>query len=198
MRPSRSDRGVLWAVLIGAVAYAAVALVTGATHSMQVFFVAGETPVALLTSVEVPQTEGTATMISGAFTDASVTASGLSGFARGMLGTGVLLGMLTALTVSLALAYFCVSLLRKRPFRRSLTIAALIAGAALLFGGLLGQAATGFGTMQAALDLDSAAEIFEVGFWFDVTPLFGGFAIMALGVAFQLGERLQRDTEGLV
>lgn len=198
MRPSRSDRVVLWVILVGALAYSAGTIVVGGTQSMQTFFAAGETPVALLTSVEVPTTEGDATIVSGTFTDTSLTVSGLSDFARGMLGTGVVLGTLTALAVSLSVAFFCGSLLRRRPFRRSLTITALVAGIALLFGGLLGQAATGFGTMQAAFDLDPSGAIFDPGFWFDTTPLLGGFAIMALGIAFQLGERLQHDTEGLV
>src|SRR5690606_14273161 len=112
--------------------------------------------------------------------------------------TGAVLAVVANLTVSLAVAYFCWSLLRARPFRRSVTVTALVAGMALLFGGLLSQAATGFGTMQAALDIDPTHSVFDVGFWFDPAPLFGGFAIMALGIAFQLGERLQRDTEGLV
>lgn len=199
MRVSQGDRVVLWFVFAGALAYSLVTLVFGAGHSAQLIFAAGETPVSLLASVPAPTDfDGDAVIVSGGFTDASLTVSGLSTFARVMLSTGAVLAVVATLTVSLSVAYFCWSLLRARPFRRSVTVTALVAGMAMLFGGLLSQAATGFGTIQAAADIDPDHAVFDMGFWFDPAPLFGGFAIMALGVAFQLGERMQRDTEGLV
>lgn len=199
MNVSRGDRIVLWFVLAGALGYSLVTLIVGAGHSAQVMFAAGETPLSLLASTPAPtDLGGGAAIVSARFTDASLTVSGLSTFARVMLSTGAVVGVITSLAVSLAVTYFCWSLLRARPFRRSVTVTALVAGIALLFGGLLSQAATGFGTMQAASDIDPAHAVFDMAFWFDPAPLFGGFAIMALGVAFQLGERLQRDTEGLV
>jgi hypothetical protein len=198
MKASRQDRVVLWFVLVGAIVYSLVTLVFGVGHSVQVMF-AAETPVAMLTSAPVPTNlNGDATIASGSFTDAALTVGGLSDFARVMLSAGNLLGVLTSLAVSLAVAYFCWSLVRARPFRRSLTIATLTAGMAMVFGGILSQAVTGFGTMQTALDIDPTQAVFDVGFWFDPALLFGGFAILALGIAFQLGERLQRDTEGLI
>ncbi|MHA6693381.1 hypothetical protein [Homoserinimonas sp. A520] len=199
MKSSQSDRIALWLVLLAALAYSVATLIFGMAHGAQVAFAPGETPVGLLASAPVPtDLDGEATIVSGSFTDASLTVSGLSTFARVMLSIGVAVGLVASLAVSLAIAYFCWSLLRARPFRRSLTVAAIIAGTALSVGGLLGQAAIGFGTMQAALDVDPAGAVFEAGFWFDPAPLLGGFAILALGIAFQLGERLQRDTEGLV
>lgn len=199
MKGSQGDRAVLWTVLVGAIAYALVTLIFRAGYVTQVMFAAGETPVALLTSAAVPtDLGGDATIVSGSFTDAALTVSGLSTFARVMLSIGAGVGLIASLAVAVAVAYFCWSLLRARPFRRSLTIATLVAGTAMSIGGLLSQALTGFGMMQAALDIDPAVTVFDVGFWFDPAPLIGGFAIMALGIAFQLGERLQRDTEGLV
>lgn len=199
MRASRGDRAVLWVVFGGALLYSAITAALGAIRSYVTFVAAGETPVALFASQEVPTgLGGSAAIVSGSFTDAALVVTGLSDGVRALLGTGAVLATLTSLAVSLAVAYFLWALLKERPFRASVTVAAMIAGGALLLGGLLHQAVTGFGTMQAAVELDPEGAVFDIGMWFDLTPLFGGFAIMALGFAFQLGERLQRETDGLV
>ena len=76
------------------------------------------------------------------------------------------------------------------------------AGFALVLGPLIGTAAQGFGSMEAARTTnDALGGILLVGFgvdgWGFAVPLVG-FAVLALGYVFQAMRRMQRDTEGLV
>jgi uncharacterized membrane protein len=76
------------------------------------------------------------------------------------------------------------------------------AGFALVLGPLIGTAAQGFGSMEAAHTTnDALGGILLVGFgvdgWGFAVPLVG-FAVLALGYVFQAMRRMQRDTEGLV
>jgi hypothetical protein len=66
-------------------------------------------------------------------------------------------------------------------------------------GGLLGQAvrANAFSEIVSELDLESAGlPGFEMTV--DLAPLGWGFALAVVAGAFEIGQRLQRDTEGLV
>jgi hypothetical protein len=53
-------------------------------------------------------------------------------------------------------------------------------------------------TVNGALSAVSDYTYDGVVFSTDFVPLFGVLALAAIGAAFQIGERLQRDTEGLV
>lgn len=190
--PSRGDRVALWLILAGAAAFSALTVVFGLLHGIGLF-VSGQAAVTLLTASELPA-DVSALVVAGEFSHATVVAE-LSAGARALLGTGALLATLTSLAVSLPIAYLCWSLLHRAPFRRSLFIAVLAAGAALSIGSTLHQAVTGFGQMMAGAELGAP---FLVGFEFDPVPILGGFAVLALALAFQIGQRMQRDTEGLV
>jgi hypothetical protein len=95
------------------------------------------------------------------------------------------------------LALFCVNVTRGRAFAAS-TVRIVFAGVAVLFAGwVLGslfQTMGVNGTLAAVSDRQYAGVLFQT----DFTAVFGILALGAIGAAFQIGHRLQRETEGLV
>ncbi|MCR2808128.1 MULTISPECIES: hypothetical protein [unclassified Microbacterium] len=161
----------------------------------------GRTPVGLLTDAEVPHvgSAGGAGIESATFESAWVIATGLSDSTRGLVAAGVGFGALTAAITAGAVAYFFLLLLWKRPFHRSLVVATQIAGSALLLGSLLSGGLGGLGRMMAASELNPiAGDVFLVAFSFEPGVLLAGVAVLALSFVFGRGQRLQRDTEGLI
>jgi len=164
----------------------------------------GETTMSLLTRAEVPyryeaHTDAGAGIMSAGFDSATVVAGGLSDGTRALLTGGVIAdAVATAVSIG-AVAWFLLLLIRNRPFHRSLVAASLAAGSALLIGGILSAGLGGLGRMQAAVELNPlAGGVFKVGFLVDPWPAVAGLGVLALAFVFRRGERLQRDTEGLV
>jgi hypothetical protein len=129
---------------------------------------------------------------------AAVTADSISAGARAWLAAGDILGGIVGAVVAIALALLLWRLAQGRPFHRSLFGAALLAGATMTLGGLLGIFASGFGAMQVAFEVDPDGEVFTPGFEFDPAILSAGMVALVLAFVFRAGTRLQRDTEGLV
>lgn len=95
------------------------------------------------------------------------------------------------------LILFCLRVARGRTFERG-TVRILGAGAVvLLVGWGLGSL---FRTMGVNGTLAAVSEGTYEGILFetDFAPFFAALALGAIGAAFQIGHRLQRDTEGLV
>ncbi|WP_454295437.1 hypothetical protein [Salana multivorans] len=96
-------------------------------------------------------------------------------------------------------AYVLWGIVRHRPFHRRSHLAAIVAGASLTFGSLLSQGVGGIGLMMAADELnDALGGVALPAFELDPLPIISGLAIVALSYVFRAGERLQRDTEGLI
>ncbi|HWM35118.1 MAG TPA: hypothetical protein VNR36_12885 [Pseudolysinimonas sp.] len=129
---------------------------------------------------------------------ATVTAEGISAGARALLAAGDILGASVGAVIAVAIAMLLWRLAQGRPFHRSLFGAALLAGSTMTLGGLLAIAAHAFGAMQVAVEVDPAGDVFTPGFEFDPTILAAGAAVLLLAFVFQAGNRLQRETEGLV
>jgi hypothetical protein len=66
-----------------------------------------------------------------------------------------------------------------------------------MVGGVLGPLVYSFARAEAVQYLD-APELMPWGLVIDLGPFGWGLALAVIVAAFQLGERLQRDTEGLV
>lgn len=95
------------------------------------------------------------------------------------------------------LCLFCFNLARGKAFTRS-TVRIVVAGTAVLLAGwVLGSLFETMG-VNGALSAVSDYTYDGVIFQTDFTPAFGVLALGAIGAAFQIGHRLQRDTEGLV
>ena len=56
----------------------------------------------------------------------------------------------------------------------------------------------GFSTWLALDELRLDPLQFPLEMHFDLLPIMAGFALLLVASAFQLGERMQRDTKGLV
>jgi len=128
-----------------------------------------------------------------------VNADGLSTGTVWALAGGDFFLALTIGCVTFCFAYVLWRVAQRRPFHRTTQVAALVAGCAIALGSILSQGIGGLGQMMAASDLSAAlGDVTSPGFLFAPLPIVLGFAIMALAYVFRAGERLQRDTEGLV
>lgn len=95
------------------------------------------------------------------------------------------------------LGLFCWNLARGRAFARA-NVRLIWWGVGVLgFGWFLGSMLTNM-TVNGALSAISDYEYEGVIFQSNWAPLFGVLALGAIGGAFQIGEKLQRETEGLV
>lgn len=108
----------------------------------------------------------------------------------------VVVGLTTLAAITL-LCLFCLNLARGRAFSASTVRIVFTATVVLLVGWVLGSLFRTMGvngTLAAVSDRSYEGVLFET----DFLPLFGILALGAVGAAFQIGHRLQRDTEGLV
>jgi hypothetical protein len=137
--------------------------------------------------------------LTGTFATANVDVTGLSGQAVGFSLAAAIANALTELALCALIAILAWRLLRRGFFRRALSNAVAAAGTVLAGGSIVSQACIALGTSQAALDINGPGK----GYWpleasFDPTiPVFG-IVLILVGLAFEYGTRLQKDTEGLV
>jgi hypothetical protein len=97
----------------------------------------------------------------------------------------------------LLLCLFCLNVARGRAFSRA-NVRIIFAGTAVLLAGwIVGSLFTTMtvnGALSAISDYGYEGVLFET----DLAPAFAVLALGAVGAAFQIGHRLQRETEGLV
>ena len=145
-----------------------------------------------------PDATGQPRVLSGQFTQASASIAdlGLAPRALHAAGSGIL--ALTAVTVAVALAYLCWKLYKRQPFIAATTRTIQVAATALLVGGFAGPALLGFSAWTAIDQLGLDQDLVPLSLQINLIPVAAGVALAIVATAFQLGERLQRDTEGLV
>ena len=143
---------------------------------------------------------GTATILSGSFASADLIVTGASSTARALLGTGILVTGIMHVTLAVAFALLCLSLVRGRPFTRSMTWLLTAASAILILGGVLGQGFIAFAQFMVAAELtgDSLDGAFPIAADLNFLPILVGIGLGAVASAFEIGQRMQRDTDGLV
>ncbi len=157
--------------------------------------------VTLLADRDLPVTPGDGVVAAGVET-VTVQTDHLAASARIMLAGGSVVLGITAVLVGAALAWLLIATAGGRTFRPTLRRFSTIAGCALLFGPMLGTSLSGFGQLEAALELNPAVDDiliagFEFSAWGIALPIVG-LGVICLGYLFQRIERLERDTEGLV
>jgi hypothetical protein len=194
-------RGFTWLLLIGAVIFGALAASIG-TVSLIGQLIRDRFNITLLVDAPLPDaaSAGSAQVTAGGFSTADVTVSGLSTLPRFLITLEGATALATGLLVSATIAYFCWSLLRRRPFSRPVFWLVALVGYALVLGTILGQGFGGLGRMIAAGELNQTP---ADGFWplaasIDPAPLVAGLVLLVAAGAIHLGQRLQRDTEGLI
>ncbi|WP_151199593.1 hypothetical protein [Cryobacterium sp. LW097] len=197
----RLGRVLTWLVLIGAVLSGLLATGIGAVTLVRQLLTE-RFVVTLFADAPLPSaaSTGTAQIHGGSFDTAEVTVTGLSALPRFLLTLEGSTALATALLVSATVFYFCWSVLRRRPFNRPVFWLVALVGYALLLGTVLGQGFGGLGRMIAAGELNGDA---PDGFWpqatlVDLAPAGTGLVLLVAAAAISLGQRLQRETDGLV
>ncbi|KRA24960.1 hypothetical protein ASD65_11360 [Microbacterium sp. Root61] len=198
--PDRADR-IAMRVIAALTAIMAVALAAGQITAAATFVWADSVTLSLLAD-EALAVEPDRGLVAAGIETVTVTADALSGGARAVFAGGAVLLAVTALIVGFALAWLLVAASGGRPFRPALYRFSLIAGFALVVGPLTATALTGFGSMQAAFELnDAVGGILMPGFgitsWGMTIPIIG-LGVIGLAYLFRRMERLQRDTDLLV
>lgn len=149
-------------------------------------------------------------VVDASYETAALTMTGLPSGARWLLATEYALPAIAALTIGIAVAWLGILLLRGRPFVRSLPHVIGVAAVAVMISGIGSQVAAS-AARAAVVEFLGAAEItggdrgdgpyeglmaWNLGL--DLSPLGWALGLALVAAAFQIGTRLQRDTEGLV
>lgn len=198
----KADRIALWVIAAVAFALSLVwAIVAGVRAVGPYVF---DEPVA----VDLLLTDGSTALASldgvvDSRAESEVVSVAVDAFSAGPMAQIVATSTLAALIiafVSAVVGFTIVRITQGRPFQRSLYTLGISAGSVLALGGLLTEGLGGGGRMVLANELNTRLgdDRFVVGFTLNPAPIAIGFAIIALATVFLLGERLQRDTEGLV
>ena len=197
----RLGRVFTWIMLVGSVIFGALTAGIGA-FSMIGQLVRDRFAVTLLVDAPLPDdaSAGSAQVAGGSFSTADITVSGLSALPRFLITLEGTTALATGLLVSATIAYFCWSLLRRRPFNRPVFWLVALVGYTLVLGTVLGQGFGGLGRMIAAGELNKTP---VDGFWplaatIDPSPAVAGLVLLVAAAAIHLGQRLQADTDGLI
>ncbi|MEJ1088727.1 hypothetical protein WDU99_10400 [Microbacterium sp. Mu-80] len=199
---SRADGFGLGLIATGAVSIAMAALVAVIKGAFEVFGsdVVVRMPVA---GAPVSALAGVDGIRSADYSHADVTFSSLSAGARWMLLLEGALPALATVGVCAVAWWLGFSLIRGRPFRKTMSTTIGVAACLVAAGGLFGQLA---GAVGRAMITDSLASddpaIYDTFAAFrldlDLAPIGWGFALALIAMAFAAGTRMQRDTEGLI
>lgn len=198
-RPSRSDVAGMWAFIVAGAVIAVWAIVASV---LRIIHVAPNRDVRVPavfagTAAEAPIGAGGAT-VEVALDRADLIVPALPGASLAALIIQQVLAAATIVIVVLCLILLCWAVMRGRVFGRRNTVLVTVAGVT----GLIGFAAVPFlGNMAAngAFARVSEGDFNNVVMSVDPLPfLFLAFVSAMAGVVFALGDRLRRDTEGLV
>ena len=202
-RVATLSRAIVWAI------FGIAVLVLGGTLALSIWGIveslgSGTVALTLSTAQSLPAEadQGSAALLRGEFDSASVVVGGLDAGAFAIALVSKIALALTQLAIAASVALLSWSLVKARPFRRSLSVTVTLSGAIVLIGGIL---AAGLGVLASWMvadqlnDPDAGLD----GFWpilagVDPTFIAIGVALLLAGLAFEYGNKLQRDTEGLV
>lgn len=197
---TRADTFALW-LFTGVTAFFGVAILVAAVPAIIELF-GEEVPVSLWASQNVTPdaASGTARIVSGEFDRASLSVAGIESWPRIALAVSLALTSLCSAAIAATVVALCLGILSGRPFVRSVTWVLTTASLVLIAGSVLGAL---FDTMAMfsiveALNPDPFDTVFPFQSEYDFTALLIGLVFGAVATAFQLGQKMQRDTEGLV
>ncbi|MFD5215422.1 hypothetical protein [Microbacterium sp. NPDC058345] len=199
---SRADGFGLGLIATGAVSVAIAALVAVVRGAFEVF--------GAEVTVRMPADGGDAAAVgaldgirTAVYSQTDIVVEQLSAGARWMLLLEGALPALATVGVCAVAWWLGVSLIRGRPFRKTMSTTIGVAACLVAAGGLFGQI---FGAIARAMIVDRLAASDDGVYDFfaafsldlDLAPLGWGFALALVAMAFSWGTRLQRETEGLV
>ena len=204
--------------------YAAVSVVGTVAGALQNLFsetVSMRLPVkpfwpSLPSTVEVTGT--TADVVGGGFDHAVVTVAGLDTATRVWLAAGDALQGATNVVIAVVVVVLCTSIIRQDPFRPALTRGINLTATSIIVGGLGWQVcdavagglassrvlrATGWSLDTAEIDWTDIRQVIGLPMegheWtLDFWPVWVGLVLFAVAAVFRYGQKLQRDSDGLV
>jgi len=197
-----ADRVSIWAVTIGALLVAAFILISFAVSTIGQI-TSGEVSFAVITDTAVSAGEfgEDRGLVAATYTEAQVTASGLSTFPFAAFIAASAVNTLTALVVTLALAFMGWRWLRGDPFRASVIYSGIAAAIALILGPFVALLLSTTATTRALIEIAGPREgrpelIFAAEF--NLAPFLAGIGLAVVLGIFESGQKLKADTDGLV
>lgn len=191
---SRAERLTVRLLSVCSIVAAAVLLAVTTAQIAQVLAAASVT-LEYQARAGAPSLERIDGIASAVGTSAEVTTGATSG-ERILLASGVLVGGLTWVATALAVAYLARRVRSGQPFVPSLTRVAWIAAFVLLVGPTVGGFLGDLGRDVILVRLGAGA--LPSAFTLDLSPWGAAIALALFALVLQLGERLQRDSDGLV
>lgn len=198
---TRADRFALWFFTV-VTALVGVVILVSAVPAIAALF-AETIPITLSADAEVPDNAaaaGTAHIVSGVFDRAYLSVSGIDLGPRIALALSIALSTLSSVAVAATVVALCLAILSGRPFVGSVTWLLSTASIVLIAGNLLGALfdTIAMFSIAEALNPDPMDAVFPFASEFDFAPLLIGLVLGAVATAFQLGQKMQRETDGLV
>jgi hypothetical protein len=201
--PSGLDRADVFALWFFTVvtAFVGVMVLWSAVPAIAALF-GDAIPVSLSASATVPPdaATGSAHIVSGTFDRADLLVTGIGIGPRIALAASVAVSALSSFAVAATIVALCRAILVGRPFVRSVTWLLSTASVVLIGGSLVGLGLDTFAmfSIAAALNPDPMGTVFPFTSEYDFAPLLIGLVLGAVATAFHLGQKMQRDTDGLV
>jgi hypothetical protein len=193
-------RVILWVFFVLAVLVGLACLIGGALAIWQ-HLASGYTQLTLVADKPLPKNLHPAALyyVDGEYPTATMQARGLSAGVVALVTIAAAATVVVQVALSGLVALLAWRLLRGGVFRRSISRAVSAAGLILAVGGVISQAGVALASAAAASELNGGGR----GFWplagqFDPTLVVVGFVLLLVGLAFEYGTRLQKETDGLV
>lgn len=136
-------------------------------------------------------------VVSAAADTATLEVSGIPDSARAALIAATVAGSLLTVGICAVVAWLCLRVFIGRPFVRSATWGIGIVAILVLVAGVGGPVLTAIGHAETALAL-GLDEVAPFMVTVDLAPVGWCAALTVVAAAFEIGQRLQRDTEALV
>ncbi|MBD8063241.1 hypothetical protein [Oceanitalea stevensii] len=160
-----------------------------------------------LVNARAPEVTEPVEQVTAAWYDsATLSVANLPDSARWLFAGHSAVMALSVVGVSLALLWLALRVLRTRPFGRSVTAALVTSALLIIIGGTAAQLLEAAGRAAVVDHLGPAVtggagsgeSLLAFGLSVDLAPISVGMALAVVALAFQIGARMQRDTEGLV
>ena len=196
---ARLARAMFWGIF-GVAALATLFVAVFGIAALVSSMASGITSFTLETSRALPPAAdaGAPTIVHGSFSTAEVAVRDAPAEAVALSTVAAVAAILTQAAIPFSVAMLTWRLLRGAPFRRSLSTSLTVAGLVILFGGLVWQAGAAISATMAAIALNGTTEFWPIAGRFDFTTLGLGLTLLLVALVASFGERLQRETDGLV
>lgn len=201
--PSGLDRADVFALWFFTVVTGVVGIIALCSAVPQIVSLFGdEIAVSVSASAAIPAdaATGSASIVSGQFDSAALVVTGIDLWPRIALAASAAVTALSSFAVAATIVALCRAILVGRPFVRSMTWLLSTASIVLIGGSVIGLGLNTFAmfSIAEALNPDPVEAVFPLASEYDFAPLLIGLVLGAVATAFHLGQKMQRDTEGLV